>query len=182
MNVQEFAQALGARIDRAQENWPWLGTAMEVFEINTNARRAAFLAQVGHESGGLKWINEIWGPTPAQARYEGREDLGNTEDGDGFKYRGRGWIQVTGRANYRRAYERLKLRFGDDVPDFEADPDKVATSRWAAMTAAGFWFNAGCNAFADQGRFERITRAINGGLNGQADRLARWDEAKEILA
>lgn len=183
MTPEELAQATGARIDRARENHAWMCAAMDTFEISTPARQAAFLAQVGHESGGFKFINEIWGPTAAQDRYEvrGAGDLGNVQPGDGYRYRGRGWIQLTGRDNYRRAYERLSKRF-TDVPNFEADPDAVATSRWAAMTAAEFWFNAGCNKLADEGKFETITRRVNGGLNGYADRLARWEGAKEALA
>lgn len=181
MTPQELVRCTGARIDRATENLPWIATAMDVFEINTPNRKAAFLAQLGHESGGFKWINEIWGPTPTQARYEVRQDLGNVEPGDGFKYRGRGWIQLTGRDNYRRSTQRLRERFAD-VPDFEADPDQVATSRWAAMTAAEFWHNAGLNALADAGKFETITKKINGGLTGYPDRLARWEDAKAALA
>lgn len=183
MTPEELAKATGARIDRARENHAWMCAAMDTFEINTPARQAAFLAQVGHESGGFKFINEIWGPTAAQARYEvrGAGDLGNVQPGDGVRYKGRGWIQLTGRDNYRRAYERLSKRFAD-CPNFEEDPGEVATSRWAAMTAAEFWYNAGCNKLADEGRFEKITRVINGGLNGYADRMARWEDAKEALA
>lgn len=184
MTPQELAEATGARIDRATENLPWIAAAMDTFEINTPARQAAFLAQIGHESGGLHWINEIWGPTAAQLRYEvrGAGDLGNVQPGDGYLFRGRGWLQLTGRDNYRRAYQRLLKRFGDQVPDFEKYPDNVATARWAAMTAADFWWTHGCNALADAGRFEQITRTINGGLNGYPDRLALWDKAREALA
>lgn len=184
MTPEELAQATGARIDRARENHAWMCAAMDTFEINTPARQAAFLAQVGHESGGFKFINEIWGPTAAQTRYKvrGAGDLGNVQPGDGYLFRGRGWLQLTGRDNYRRAYQRLLKRFGDQVPDFEKYPDTVATSRWAAMTAADFWWTHGCNALADQGRFEQVTRTINGGLNGYPDRLALWDRAREALA
>lgn len=181
MNAQDLARATGARIDRAEENLPWLLLAMDTFGIATPQRQAAFLAQIGHESGGLHWINEIWGPTPAQRRYEVRQDLGNNQPGDGYKYRGRGWIQLTGRDNYRRATMRLRERF-EDCPDFEENPELVATARWAAMTAGDFWFNAGLNVLADKGQFETITRIINGGLNGYPDRLAKWDKAKEVLA
>ena len=181
MTPQDLSRATGARIDRARENLHHIEAAMQEYEINTPDRQAAFLAQIGHESGGLHWINEIWGPTPAQARYEGRRDLGNTETGDGFKYRGRGWIQITGRDNYRRAFKRLSSKF-PDCPDFETQPESIATARWAALTAAEYWFNAGCNVLADRGDFEKITRAINGGLNGFADRMARWVDAKEALA
>lgn len=180
MTPAQLARATGARIDRAAENLPWLELSMETFGITTPARQAAFLAQIGHESEGLHWINEIWGPSAAQRRYEVRQDLGNCQPGDGYRYRGRGWIQLTGRDNYRRATQRLRARF-DDCPDFEESPELVATARWAAMTAADFWHTAGLNALADAGRYETITRCINGGLNGYADRLARLDAAKAAL-
>lgn len=180
MTPQELALATGARIDRAIENLPWLAVAMDTFDINTPARQAAFLAQIGHESGGLHWINELWGPTAAQRRYEVRQDLGNNEPGDGHRFRGRGWIQLTGRDNYRRATERLRERFSD-CPNFEAEPEKVATARWAAMTAGDFWHVNRLNDLADAGKFETITRRINGGLNGYPDRLAKWEVAKEVL-
>ena len=181
MTPNDLAQAIGARLDRATENLPWLADAMDAYAINTPRRQAAFLAQLGHESGGLKWINEIWGPTAAQSRYEGRKDLGNVQPGDGYRYRGRGWIQLTGRDNYKRATQRLRARF-PDCPDFEQSPDLVATAKWAALTAADFWNNAGLNALADAGKFELITRRINGGLNGYPDRLARWETAKAVLS
>lgn len=180
MTPQDLARATGARIDRATENLPWLAVAMDIYGINTPARQAAFLAQIGHESGGLHWINEIWWPTAAQRRYEVRQDLGNNQPGDGYRYRGRGWIQLTGRDNYRRATQRLRARF-PDCPDFEESPELVATARWAAMTAADFWHTNNLNALADAGRFESITRLINGGLNGYADRLAKWETARAVL-
>lgn len=181
MTPAEFSQATGATLPRVTEHMHHIEHAMAVYDINTPARQAAFLAQIGHESGGLKWIRELWGPTDAQRRYEVRSDLGNNQPGDGKRYAGRGWIQLTGRDNYRRAYQRLKERF-PDCPDFEADPERVATARWAALTAAEFWRNAGCNVLADKGQFERVTRIINGGLNGYADRLARYEDAKQALA
>ena len=82
---------------------------MNHYQIVGLKRVAAFIAQIGHESGQLKYVKEIWGPTAAQARYEGRADLGNTVAGDGSKYRGRGLIQITGRANYKACGEALSL-------------------------------------------------------------------------
>ncbi|ULH18273.1 hypothetical protein MF271_22685 (plasmid) [Deinococcus sp. KNUC1210] len=78
-----------------------LGTACEDAGIDMPPRLSHFLAQVTHESGGFRWMVEIWGPTPAQIRYEGRLDLENTEPGDGFRYRGRGPMMLTGRGNFR---------------------------------------------------------------------------------
>lgn len=148
---------------------------MSAFDINTPKRQAAFLAQVGHESGGLHWLRELWGPTPAQIRYEGRADLGNTQPGDGFKYRGRGLIQITGRANYSEAGKALGL----PLIDF---PVLLENPEFAAKSAAWFWKSRGLNELADIDKFERITRRINGGLNGQAERLALYQKAQEAIA
>lgn len=165
---------------------PWLEyieAAMAAYAINTPARQSAFLAQIGHESGGLRYVREIWGPTPAQARYEGRADLGNTQPGDGKRFRGRGLIQMTGRANYASTRDRLQAKFPNcKVPDFEACPEALAVPKWAALSAGDFWESRGLNALADEGDFERITKRINGGLNGQDDRMALYAAAQEILA
>ena len=158
-----------------------LTDACRMYAIDTPARLAAFLAQIGHESGALRHTVEIWGPTDAQKRYEGRADLGNLQPGDGFRFRGRALIQTTGRANYRTLTQRLRQR-GVDCPDFEVDPDELQAPWWAALSAADYWDMRGLNALADAGDFAQITRRINGGLNGQADRLARWDVAKAALA
>ena len=88
---------------------PVLNAAMGHYQIIGPKRVAAFIAQIGHESGQLKYVKEIWGPTAARAKYEGRNDLGNTVAGDGSKYRGRGLIQITGRANYMACGEALSL-------------------------------------------------------------------------
>lgn len=105
---------------------PVLNTAMNRYQIVGPKRIAAFIAQIGHESGQLKYVKEIWGPTAAQAKYEGRKDLGNTVVGDGSKYRGRGLIQITGRANYMACGEGLGLEWrgkpqairSDNGPEF----------------------------------------------------------------
>jgi putative chitinase len=167
--------ALGVRIDRAQTYLPFLEDAMHEFQINTPARQAAFLAQILHESGLLRWPVEIWGPTSAQARYDTRYDLGNVAPGDGFKYRGRGLIQLTGRANYKKAGDAL----GEDLI---VHPELLGEPALACRSAAWFWKAHGCNELADAGDFEHITKRINGGLNGYAERLGLWEKAKEALA
>lgn len=181
MNADLLRAAVGCTPQLAERYAAPITDACNYYQINTPARLAAFLAQIGHESLSLKHSEELWGPTPAQKRYEGRADLGNTEPGDGYRYRGRGLIQTTGRANYRRLTQRLRAR-GVDCPDFEAEPGEMTAPWWAALSAADYWDDRGLNALADAGDFERITRRINGGLNGQADRLARWDAARAALA
>jgi putative chitinase len=175
LTPQDLAVCTGARIDRAETFLPFLEAAMDEFEINTPQRQAAFLAQVGHESGGLHWLCELWGPTDAQRRYEMRYDLGNIAPGDGFKFRGRGILQTTGRANYEKTGTALGL-------DLIGQPELLGEPEAACRSAGSFWQSHGLNEHADAGEFERITRIVNGGLNGYPERLALWGAAKEVLA
>lgn len=154
---------------------PVLNTAMNRFQIVGAKRVAAFIAQIGHESGQLKYVKEIWGPTVAQTRYEGRADLGNTEPGDGSKYRGRGLIQITGRANYKACGDALGL-------DLINQPELLEKPQHACMSAAWFWATKGLSTLADEGKFETITRRINGGVNGLADRQMLYARALKVLA
>lgn len=174
-------RATGCRPEDAEKYAHHLDQACKAYRIDTPARLAAFLAQVGHESGALRYVREIWGPTEAQRRYEGRADLGNTQEGDGRRFMGRGLIQTTGRHNYRAVGGRLRARLGARVPDFEADPGALELPEWAAWSAADYWGWRDLNALADAGDFEAITRRINGGLNGHADRLRRLQVAREAL-
>lgn len=152
-----------------------LNTAMQHYQIVGPKRTAAFIAQIGHESGQLRYVREIWGPTAAQLGYEGREDLGNTVPGDGRKYCGRGLIQITGRANYAKCGKALGL-------DLITHPELLELPQHAAMSAAWFWKQKGLNDLADRDQFNTITRRINGGLNGLPDRLEIWGRARAVLA
>ena len=176
MTPQQIMACTGCtRYDRAREFAPLLDAAMAEYGIDTEARQAAFLAQVGHESGGLHFLVELWGPTDSQRRYEMRYDLGNIAPGDGFKYRGRGLIQVTGRANYTAASKALGV-------DLVGEPERLSEPVLACRSAGWFWQSHGLNEMADAGEFERITRRVNGGLNGYAQRLGLYEAAKEALA
>ena len=154
---------------------PVLNAAMGHYQIIGTKRVAAFIAQIGHESGQLKYVKEIWGPTAAQAKYEGRKDLGNTVAGDGSKYRGRGLIQITGRANYMTCGEALGL-------DLIKQPELLEKPQHACMSAAWFWATKGLSTLADAGQFDKITRRINGGQNGAADRQTLYTRALKVLA
>ena len=154
---------------------PVLNAAMGHYQIVGTKRVAAFIAQIGHESGQLKYVKEIWGPTAAQAKYEGRKDLGNTVAGDGSKYRGRGLIQITGRANYMACGEGLGL-------DLIKQPELLEKPQHACMSAAWFWATKGLSTLADASQFDKITQRINGGQNGAADRQALYARALKVLA
>ena len=174
MSPETLAAALGIGLPRAQTWADPLSSAMALYAIDSPARQAAFIAQVGHESGRLIYVRELWGPTPTQEGYEGREDLGNTEPGDGFRFRGRGLIQVTGRANYATCGAALCLPLTDS-------PELLESPSNAAQSAAWFWNSRNLNDLADIGDFNTITRRINGGLNGLQDRLALYALAKSAL-
>jgi putative chitinase len=177
------AAVTGCTPERAELVAGPLSAACAFYGIDTPDRLAIFLAQVGHESGGFRYATELWGPTAAQRRYEGRADLGNTEPGDGERFKGHGYIQTTGRFNHARVRDRLRERFPHlGVPDFEAEPERLAEVQWACLSAADYWDDKGLNALADAGDFLLITRRINGGFNGLADRQARWERARRALA
>lgn len=116
----------------------------------------------------------------AEFAYGGR--MGNTVPGDGFKFRGRGLIQVTGRTNYEAIRDLLREQGLRDVPDLLVMPGALAEPKWAAMSTACYWHEHGCNELADAGDLRKITKAINGGTNGLEDRLARFARAQKALS
>jgi len=170
-----LAKAMDIPLARAQKWAPALTLAMEKEKINTRLRQAAFLAQIGHESGALFYVRELGGPSYF-AKYDGRKDLGNTEPGDGARFCGRGLIQVTGRANYAKCSQAL---FGDDR--LLKNPELLEQPEWAAKSAVWYWTTRNLNALADQDRFTDITKAINGGTNGLEDRKNRYRIALSVL-
>lgn len=208
MNSAQIAVATGAKPAVAEIWLMALSDAMADFDINTPARQAAFLAQLGHESAGLKDVVEnlnygaagllaTFGSrfTPATAQqyarkpesianhvYALRNGNGPESSGDGWKYRGRGPIQLTGLRNYAAARDRLRKLHGTDVPDFVAQPEAVELPEWGAATAAMYWQTNGCNALADLGNIDAITRAINGpAMAAKQERRALWVKAKAAL-
>lgn len=156
----------------------FLNLVMEDSRINTPPRVAAFLAQIAHESSELRCLEEIRNPSEAQKRYEPPSDLaarlGNTQPGDGERFKGRGAIQITGRANYQRYGDLLGF-------DLVGNPDLAATPQIGLQVAAAYWTTNGLNELADAGDFIAITQRINGGLNGLEDRLKYYDIAKNVL-
>lgn len=146
----------------------------------TSANRVAmFCAQVGHESLGLRYMQEI----ASGSAYEGRADLGNTQRGDGVRFKGRGPIQLTGRNNYGAFSQWCKGKgFVPTATYFVDNPNLVATSKWGFLAASWYWTvaRAKLNIYADSGDVVAATRAINGGTNGLADRIARWNRCRAM--
>ncbi len=166
---------------RNGEFLPFLRAAMTEFAIETHARAAAFLAQLAHESGQFRFMEEIWGPTAAQRRYEPpgalATTLGNTDAGDGKRFKGRGPIQITGRANYRRFGDLLGI-------ELVSDPARAEVPDLAFRIAGLFWSKKGLNELADRttgDAFREITRRINGGFNGLEDRRKFYAAACAVL-
>ncbi|HWU70021.1 MAG TPA: glycoside hydrolase family 19 protein, partial [Pseudoxanthomonas sp.] len=174
------------------------------YEIDTAARLAAFLAQAGHESASFTRVREnlnysadglvrTWPSRftralaqevaykpEAIARIAYGNRLGNHDAADGWRYIGRGYIQVTGRANYAGMTETLRTK-APSAPDFEAHPELLEEPRWAALSAGAYWNDHDLNELADRGDFDRITARINGGQTGKADRRARYSQAIKVL-
>ena len=155
-----------------------LSAAMAEFDIATPLRQAAFLAQVGHESGQLRFVRE-----QGSERYLKRYDVGALAEvlgndglaGDGLRYRGRGLLQITGRTNYLNCSMAL---FGDRR--LLKQPE-LLEQQWAAESAAWYWWSKGLNTLADRDDFITITRRINGGLNGLEHRQQLWEKARAVL-
>ncbi|MCO7579133.1 glycoside hydrolase family 19 protein [Pseudomonas protegens] len=180
ITVQQLLQILPNAGAKAGVFVPALNAAMSKYAIITRLRMAAFIAQIGHESGQLQWVREL-GSNQYLSKYDTgtlAKRLGNTPeaDGDGQKYRGRGLIQVTGRANYEACSEAL---FSD--ARLLNTPELLEAPVYAALSAGWFWQRAGLNTLADKGDFLTITKRINGGTNGLADREALYQRALKVL-
>lgn len=170
--------ATTARIERYL---PFLNDLMPQFNINNRLRVCHFLAQIAHESGELRYCEEI----ASGAAYDtGRlaAALGNTpeKDGDGQRYKGRGLIQLTGTANYRRFNDYLKRHFSNPE-DVIAHPEKVAEPRYAVLVSCWYFMQASCNSAADRDDIKAVTRKVNGGLNGLKQRTIYLDRAKKVI-
>lgn len=193
----EQLQALGIDVKWLEP----LNKTFEKYEINTPVRQAAFIGQCGHESASFKVLQEnlnysakglmaTWPsrfPTMEEAQkiernpekiankvYGGRADLGNTEEGDGWRFAGKGLIQLTGRTNYTVCGQALGKPFAEH-PELVLEPEN------AALSAGWFWNKRGLNALADDQSWELLTKRINGGTHGLQDRIERTHKAMDIL-
>ena len=199
INTQQLLQIFKSAGQVAGVFVPVLNTAMNRYQIVGTKRIAAFVAQVGHETGQLTRLTENlnYSPDALRMTWPNRFDadlasavarnpeqianiaygnrMGNSASGDGWKYRGRGLIQITGKNNYRACGEALGL-------DLIAHPELLEKPQHACMSAAWFWATSGLNTLADAGKFDTITQRINGGQNGAADRQALYARALKVLA
>lgn len=193
LNLQQVLKATMCSKSYAEKFLQAIIDTCDKYEINTPARQLCFLAQVGHESGGLFYTEEL----ASGKAYEGRKDLGNTKPGDGVRYKGRGIIQITGRANYTALSKDLGVDFvnnpsllgGKNVKS--CSPEQL---RYAALSAGWFWNRTKLNQYADKidiskpiesepnlQAFKDMTRKINGGYNGLQDRVARFKAGQKIF-
>lgn len=155
---------------RADVFLPYLNRYMARYGISNRMRVCHFLAQIAHESGELRYTEEI----ASGKEYEGRKDLGNVKPGDGIRFKGRGLIQITGRANYKQISDATGI-------DFYNHPDWLELPQWATMSACWWWNNRGLNEMADRDELTNITKRINGGKNGLQDRLKYLGRAKRAI-
>lgn len=188
LTAQEIAKATGSTLENAEKFRPYLNKYMEKYEINTPNRILAFLSQVGTESGSLKYTQEI----ASGSAYEGRKDLGNIYSGDGVRFKGRGLIQLTGRANY----EKMSKKVGKDLisnPELVEQPElavEVSTIFWRDKIRNGLNLNQWADKFnlkqpissnSNWDVHTNITKAINGGTNGINDRANRLEQGMELV-
>lgn len=162
--------APGAKPDIAASLAVPLSTYLPAYGIDTPLRVAHFLAQAAHETANFRTLKEY----ASGKAYEGRKDLGNIQPGDGKRFKGRGIFQLTGRANYRAYGKRLGV-------DLENNPERAADPDISVRVACEYWRAKGLSGWADRDDIEQITRKINGGLNGFAERRACLARAKAIV-
>lgn len=173
MNAQDLLRVMPFAKSRVELYAPLITAAWSEFAINSPKRQAAWLAQIGWESGQLRYTEEL-GKESDFIKYEGRADLGNTELGDGAKFKGHGLIQITGRANHAACGAALGL-------DLITNPRLLTEPIHATRSAAWFWASRGLNELADADRFGAITKRINGGYTHLDERIALWLAARRVL-
>lgn len=165
--IRQMMPNAGSRLDA---HIPFIGPALEEGDIDTPKRITAFMAQLAHESGEYRYMEEL----ADGSAYEGRADLGNTQPGDGRRFKGHGPIQITGRANHKDCGDALGL-------DLIADPLQITKPEHGTRAAVWFWNSRNLSRLADVDWFKTITRIINGGYNGLSDRRQYWDRNRALV-
>jgi putative chitinase len=163
----------GAKIATLTEIAKWFDFYKYQFGVTSVLRQSAFLAQAAHETDGFRSLKEY----DSGAKYEGRKDLGNTTKGDGVKYKGRGIFMTTGRLNYANYSKRI---FGDTR--LLSQPQVLEQPQYAVYSAFLYWNDRKLNQLADEGDTPAITRKINGGKNGLAEREHFYDMAMAFIS
>lgn len=181
LTAESLSEAMGnsLTLSRYEQLLPAVKQALLQSDCTTLNRVAMWMAQIGHESGGLRWMEEL----ADGSAYEGRSDLGNTQPGDGARYKGRGPIQITGRTNYAKLSEwAYSKQLVPTVTFFVDEPEKLASDKYGFLGAVWYWTVArpAINGMCDRADLEAVTRAINGGLNGIEDRRSRWSNALSL--
>lgn len=180
MDAHVLARAMGNTVSMAryEQLAPAFNAAMIQAGCITVDRAAMWCAQIGHESGGLQWMEEL----ADGADYEWRQDLGNTQSGDGRRFKGHGPIQITGRYNHTKVSEWAHSKGYVPTPTYFVDnPAELAGDRYGFLGAVWYWTVArDMNSYADRGDIDGATRAVNGGTNGLTDRQLRWDRCRSI--
>lgn len=179
MRIDQLQQIMPQSGSRAARFLNPLNSCMSEFGIDSGLRMAAFLATVAHESGQLVYMREL----ASGSAYEGRKDLGNTQPGDGVRFKGRGPIQITGRANYAACGKALGL-------DLISNPELLEIPENGCRAAAWFWSSNNLNKWADAGDFDGVSDIVNRGRKtaaqgdslGWMDRLQFYLRAKRVLA
>ena len=170
ISLEQFRAMMPNAGARLNAHWPYINPALDAAKINTPARIAAFLAQLAHESGEYRYMEEI----ADGSAYEGRDDLGNVFPGDGVKFKGHGPVQITGRANHAACGQALGI-------DLIANPRLLTLPQYGTASACWFWNTRQLSPLADVDWFKTITRIINGGYNGLSDRRQYWDRNRALL-
>lgn len=170
MTPDQLSWIMPGAVTRAATFAKPLTDAMVEFDITTPKQQAAFLAQIAQESGELRYTREL----ADGVAYEFRTDLGNTEPGDGPRYKGRGLLQITGRVNYSTCGTALHL-------DLIGQPELLEKPEAACRSAGWYWKSRNLNACADRDEFGTLTKRINGGFNGIDARIIYWLSARRIL-
>lgn len=156
--------------ERTSDIIVWMLDLWPEARINNAFRIASYLAQIGHESGRLRYLEEI----ASGKAYEGRADLGNINEGDGVLFKGRGLIQITGRYNYQKCGEHFGI-------DLVFQPELLSSPEWAVKSSLWFWNTHNLNAYADNNDLRGQTKIINGGYNGFQDRQKLYIDALTML-
>ena len=189
LTIPVLTEIAGRRLANESNAQAFLGTINKYgarFGLDRKNRLAALLGTVLIESGWFRYDREIWGPTPQQLKYDPASGsdlsrrLGNTTPGDGKKYGGRDFIQLTGKYNYIKFYEWCK-KFGLNPPDFVANPELVVSPEWKGLATIFYWSTHNLNYLSDTKSMKEVTKAVNGGYTHLAEREKAYVRSALVL-